>query len=117
MLSEIENLVILSVKEKGSELADSKILPNAVHSYWIYRIEKNIKAAYKIDASGLIRKTAKTLYNTEIVSKLDETERIWGDELRNYLSGINLRSWTSAAFPRARLEYVTSEVAPTINSA
>ena len=114
-LSNYNNLVIVSDREKGLLAAVSSVLPLAYHSYCTFHMEKNLKARFKTNVKGLLWKAAKTLDRNVLADTLREIEEM-NERAHRFIVGIPFSNWASSHFPVPRFGNTTSNIAESSNS-
>ncbi|KAI5154673.1 hypothetical protein ENBRE01_3435, partial [Enteropsectra breve] len=114
-LNEIQNLVLISDRDKGLQFAIESVVPNAAHSYCVAHIERNIKSRFRKSCSQ-IWAAAKASSQSEFNRKITEIGQEKGSAVESYIRNIPSKNWVRAFFPVARYGHVTSNMAESINS-
>lgn len=115
-LTNKENLVVISDREKGLAQAVREEVPNASHSFCVFHIEKNIKSRFKTDTAGLIWKMAKAQNLNDFNLHMDQLRILKGAPVYNFLNQIDPRFWARPFFPVPRFGHCTSNISESINA-
>jgi transposase-like protein len=113
-IDELEELVIMSDREKGLNKAVSEVLPNAKHSHCCQHIAANIQSRFGITCRKLFWSTVytrtKAEFDTTINTILKESIPAVA-----YLCSIPVETWATYAFLLPRYRHITSNIVKSLN--
>ncbi|XP_055960976.1 uncharacterized protein LOC126672216 [Mercurialis annua] len=113
-----EGMCIISDRHKSIENAIEKIYPEANHGICTYHLFNNVKARYK-RAKGEIREHffgAAKAYTLEQFNKHMEELDKYDPKIREYLTDIGFKKWTTLHSSSNRYSTMTSNIAESLNA-